>query len=75
MPKLRVSPITNMDLAYWNRFSENYQSEVLSVFDNDIHRLVEEKIAEAGNFVTRHKDLGYRNTGIGSLSLNGRANE
>ena len=37
-----------MDLAYWNRISENYQSEVLSVFDNDIHGLVEEKIAEAG---------------------------
>jgi len=37
-----------MDLAYWNRISENYQLEVLSVFDNDIHGLVEEKIAEAG---------------------------
>lgn len=37
-----------MDLAYWNRISENYQSEVLSVFDNDIHGIVEEKIAEAG---------------------------
>lgn len=37
-----------MNLAYWNRISENYQSEILSVFDNDIQGMVEEKIAEAG---------------------------
>ena len=34
-----------MNRKYWDDISKNYQDEVLSVFDNDIHGLVEEKIA------------------------------
>lgn len=37
-----------MDRDYWNRISKNYEREVLSVFDNDLQGVVEEKIAAAG---------------------------
>ncbi len=35
----------SMNRSYWDRVSEDYQREILSVFDNDLHGTVEEKIA------------------------------
>ena len=37
----------SMNRSYWNRISKDYQHEILSVFDNDLHGTVEEKIAAA----------------------------
>lgn len=37
-----------MNRDYWDRISKNYEDEVLSVFDNDLQGIVEEKIAAAG---------------------------
>lgn len=37
-----------MDRDYWDKISKNYEQEVLSVYDNDLQGVVEEKIASAG---------------------------
>jgi len=37
-----------MNRDYWDRISKDYENEVLSVFDNDLQGIVEEKIAAAG---------------------------
>ena len=42
-----------MDRDYWNRISKNYEREVLSVFDNDLQGVVEEKIEETLNSISK----------------------
>lgn len=37
-----------MDRDYWDKISKDYEREVLSVYDNDLQGIVEEKIAVAG---------------------------
>lgn len=56
-----------MNRAYWDRISESYQDEVLSVFDNDLHRLVEEKIL-AGAVAYPHGNAADIGCGVGRFT-------
>ncbi|MEM9160102.1 MAG: class I SAM-dependent methyltransferase [Verrucomicrobiota bacterium] len=49
-----------MDIDYWNRVCGDYQEEILSVFDNDLHKVVERCVAEvaASGEARRAADFG-----------------
>ncbi|MBC2606580.1 class I SAM-dependent methyltransferase [Pelagicoccus albus] len=49
-----------MDINYWNKICKNYQSEVLSVFDNDLHGLVKQRVGKIAQEeeIERAADIG-----------------
>ncbi|MDQ8204613.1 class I SAM-dependent methyltransferase [Pelagicoccus sp. SDUM812003] len=49
-----------MDKDYWNRICEDYETEILSVFDNDLHGAVKNRVLDFAdsNQVSRVADIG-----------------